>query len=97
MGVSGSMRTLMHGMLVGSIRRPALVDATNPAMPLLFQTRCPHCRARVGNRDKTCPRCDRWMDDHPDWIDSRKLRRRATTGAVLFLLAVLLIWILTRR
>ena len=88
---------LMPGMLVGSIRRLTLVDATNPAMSLLFQTRCPHCRARVGNRDKTCPSCERWMDDHPDWIDARKWRRRATTGAVLFFLAVLLIWIRTRR
>jgi predicted amidophosphoribosyltransferase len=66
-------------------------------MSLLFQTRCPHCRARVKKRDKTCPSCERWMDDHPDWNDARKRRRRLKIGAALFFTAVLLIWFSTRR
>jgi predicted amidophosphoribosyltransferase len=66
-------------------------------MAFLFQTRCPHCRARVKKREKTCPSCERWMDDHPDWNDARKWRRRATIGAAVFFAAVILIAILTRR
>ncbi len=75
----------------------SLAGVTDPAMTSLFQTRCPHCRARVEKRDTTCPCCERWMDDHPDRNDTRKWRRRTTIGAVLFFTAVLVIWILTRR
>ena len=83
---------LQKGPFIGSLARVA-----DPAMSLLFQTRCPHCRARVEKRDQTCPGCERWIDDHPDRNDARKWRRRTTIGAVLFFTAVLVIWILTRR
>jgi predicted amidophosphoribosyltransferase len=66
-------------------------------MAFLFQTRCPHCRARVKKRDKTCPSCERWMDDHPDWNEARKWRRIGTIGAALFSAAVLLVWFFARK
>ena len=82
-------------------RKEASGDLTNTSMKnfspfSLFVPQCPHCRRKVGGRDRICPLCDRWLIGDMDWSRNRRIRRGSVFVVSVMSTVAIIYWIFIR-